>query len=78
VNSDSLVRDVLRELEFDLSGVDGATRLRDDLGVDSTELVEIGVAIERSTTLKIDTNEILRLKTIGDLVAYVDSAPRRG
>jgi acyl carrier protein len=78
VNSDSVVRDVLRELEFDLSGVDDATRLRDDLGVDSTELVEIGVAIERSTTVKIDTNEILRLKTIGDLVAYVDSAPRRG
>jgi acyl carrier protein len=78
VNSSSVVRSVLRDLEIDISGAGDSARLRDDLGVDSTELVEIAVAIERSTTVKIDTDEILGLKTLGDLVAYVDKAPPRG
>jgi len=78
VNSNSVVLGVLRALEIDTNGVDNATHLRDELGVDSTELVEIAVAIERSAAVKIDTNEFLALKTIGDLVTYVDNAAHSG
>jgi acyl carrier protein len=45
--------------------------------VDSTELVEIAVAIERNTPVALDTEEVLALKTVGDLVSYVHNAPPR-
>jgi acyl carrier protein len=78
MNSSNVVRAVLRELEIDTSGLSDSALLRDDLGIDSTELVEIAVAIERSTALKISTEEVLAMKTLGDLVAYVDGAPQHG
>jgi len=78
VDTEGTIRTVLRELEIDTSGVDGHTRLREDLQVDSTELVEIAVALERRAPVALDTDEILALRTFADLVTYVDNAPRRG
>lgn len=77
MTTDSLVLDVLRDLEIDVTGVDETTRLREDLQIDSTELVEVAVAIEDSTAIRMDTDEVLALKTIGDLIAYVANAPAR-
>jgi len=77
VNPDHVVLQVMRELEIDINGVDEGTSLRDDLGVDSTELVELAVAIERRAAVKLDTEEVLAHKTIGDLVTYVDTTRRR-
>lgn len=77
MNPDHVVLQVMRELEIDINGVDEGTSLRDDLGVDSTELVELAVAIERRAAVKLDTEEVLAHKTIGDLVTYVDTTRRR-
>ena len=78
MDAESTVRTVLRDLEIDTSGITGDTRLRDDMQVDSTELVEIAVALARSGPLAIETNDILALTTFADLVTYVDKAPRLG
>lgn len=77
MNTHTVVLNVLRELEIDTGDVGADTRLREDLEVDSTELVEIGVALERRAPVKVDTDEILALKTFGELVAYVDGALQR-
>jgi len=71
------VLQVLRDLEIEVGSVEDTTRLREDLGVDSTELIEVAVAIDQRTSAKSDVNEVLALKTFGDLVSYVDSAPRK-
>jgi acyl carrier protein len=63
---------VLQELEIDVDGVRAATRLREDLAMDSTELVEACVALERSTRMKIDAAEVFTLRTVGELVTYVE------
>jgi acyl carrier protein len=78
MDAESTVRTVLRDLEIDTSGITGDTRLREDMQVDSTELVEIAVALARSGPLAIETNDILALTTFADLVTYVDKAPRLG
>jgi len=78
VTTQSVLLGVLRDLEIKTDGVGDETRLREDLEVDSTELIEIAVAIEQRTSAAIDTNDILALKTFGELVTYVDHAPSRG
>ena len=77
MDTNDVVLTVLRDLEIDTDGVDEATRLREDLQVDSTELVEIAVAIERRAPVALDTEAVLALKTVGDLLTYVDNAPPR-
>lgn len=77
VDADAAVRKILCGLEIDVDGMEGSVRLREDLEVDSTELVEVAVAIEAALPVKIDTDGILAVKTLGELVAYVDQAPAR-
>jgi acyl carrier protein len=69
-----VVIEILRELKIDPSGVEPASRLREDLDIDSTELVEIAVATEKRLSVVIDTDEFLRIRTFGGIVDYVTSA----
>lgn len=77
MDTNTVVREILVGLEIDVDGIDDQTRLREDLEMDSTELVEVAVAIEAAVPVVIDTNGFLALKTLGDVVAYVDHAPAR-
>ena len=65
------------ELGFDPAGIGNDTRLREDLEIDSTELVEIAVAIERRVPVSIDTGRFQALATFGEMVDFVQSAPVR-
>jgi len=64
-------------LDIDTHDVRDGTRLREDLAVDSTELVEIAVALEQAAPVAIGTDQIFAVRTFADLVACVENAPRR-
>jgi acyl carrier protein len=68
---------LLSELGFDPADIGSETRLREDLAIDSTELVEIAVAIERLASVSIDTGHFQALETFGEVVSFVESAPVR-
>lgn len=53
--------------------VDAATRLDEDLNLDSLAQVEVILKIEDTYGVAIDEDDAERLKTIGDLTAYVRS-----
>lgn len=65
---------VFEELKVSTAGVDDDTRLREDLELDSTELVEIGVAVERRLPLDVDTAVFPALITFGEMVAFIEEA----
>lgn len=65
---------VAAELGFDTSRMQDEVRLQEDLEVDSTELVEVAVALEQRLKIKIDSGRFLALRTVGDMVKFVDSA----
>lgn len=67
--------EIFRDLEFNPGEISDSTSLKDDLAVDSTELVEITVTIEKKLLVVINDEEFQRLKTFGDVVQYVASAP---
>lgn len=69
-----LLIEILRELKIDPTGVDADSRLREDLDVDSTEMVEIAVATEKRLSIVIDTDQFLRIRTFGGIVDYISGA----
>jgi acyl carrier protein len=77
MDAERTVRIVLTRLEIDIHNVHGDTRLREDLAVDSTELVEIAVALEQAAPVTIGTDQILAARTFADLISCVENAPRR-
>ena len=47
--------------------------LFDDLGADSIDIIEIAIVIEEEFALEILTEEAERLRTINNVIKYVDS-----
>ena len=49
------------------------TRLEDDLAVDSLELVELGVKLEKLFDIKVGNQQVRSCKTLQDLTGLVQS-----
>ncbi|MBR3538952.1 MAG: acyl carrier protein [Eubacterium sp.] len=47
--------------------------LTDDLGADSLDAVELGMAIEEAVGVTIEDEDLPNIKTVQDLVDYVES-----
>ncbi len=47
--------------------------LTDDLGADSLDAVELGMAIEEALGVTIEDEDLPNIKTVQDLVDYVES-----
>ena len=73
---DAAVRDAVTEqmagLGFGLAELRDEARLQEDIGIDSTELVEIVVAMEKRFSIKIGDLTFGDVKTFGDVVAFLE------
>ena len=59
------------DLEEDVVTMDSS--IADDLGADSLDVVDLAMAIEDEFDVVIPDEEIENIKTVGDLVKYIES-----
>ena len=64
---------VASRLEVDSTLVGANTNIMEDLGADSLDVVELVMAAEEHFGIKIEDEDIVNLKTIGDAVAYLEN-----
>jgi len=68
------IRDVIVEtLACEADQVTMEASLADDLGADSLASVELVMALEEATGVAIDDAELPNLKTVGDIVKYLEA-----
>lgn len=68
------VRDVIVEtLACEAEQVTMEARLAEDLGADSLASVELVMALEEATGITIGDDELPNLKTVGDIVKYLET-----
>lgn len=60
------------DLEEDVVTMDSV--IADDLGADSLDVVDLAMSIEDEFDVVIPDEEIENIRTVGDLVRYVESA----
>ncbi len=60
------------EFEMEQDKLVPAARLKEDLGIDSLDFVDIVVAIEREFGFKPDASELKQVKTLDELYAYIE------
>lgn len=70
--------DAVRQLVMDKLGVEAdkvtpEADLRNDLGADSLDAVELIMAVEDRFKIEVPDSEAENIKTVGDLVAYLES-----
>ncbi len=63
---------IVKELKVDSSKVTLEASLKDDLGADSLDAVEIVMDIEDEFGVEIDDTKAEAISTVGDLVAYIE------
>lgn len=67
------VKDIIvKELKVDSAKVTLEASLKDDLGADSLDAVEIVMDIEDEFGVEIDDTKAETISTVGDLVAYIE------
>ena len=68
------VREILCEqLEIDPDEITLDTNIIDDLGADSLDLVDFVMSLESEFDKEIPDEDVENIKTIGDIVSYIES-----
>ena len=68
------VREIIMEtLSCGQDKVTLEANLRDDLGADSLDAVELNMALEEAYSISIPEEEVVNFKTVKDIVDYIDS-----
>ena len=68
------VRDIIVDtLGCDAEKVTPEATLAEDLGADSLASVELVMALEEASGISIDDADVAGLKTVGDILAYLEA-----
>ena len=70
---DKVVEIIASQLQIDADQIDEHTKIMEDLGADSLDIVEILLAMEDSFGITIPDEDIEELITVSDVVEYVES-----
>lgn len=61
------------ELDLDENEVTMESNLREDLGADSLDMVDLIMSIEDAFDIKVEESDTASIKTVGDIVNYIAS-----
>ena len=61
------------QFDIDEDSLTGDTDLQDDLGADSLDVVDLLMSIEDEFEIEIPDEEIEHIRTVGELVNYIES-----
>ena len=64
---------IVEQLDADEAEVTMDATIQDDLGADSLDVVDRVMSIEESFDIEIPDEEVEGIKTVGDIVKYIES-----
>ena len=62
---------LIEDLEIDEEKIQPEARLKEDIGIDSLDFVDIVVIVEKKFGFKIKTEEMANVKTFNDFCDYI-------
>lgn len=70
---ETLKKIISKQLGVDENEIDKDTRIMDDLGADSLDIVEMLMAIEEECGVTISDEVVTTLETVGDVLNYLET-----
>ena len=68
-----LIKEILsKQLRINADDITAETSIREDLGVDSLDVVEMLMSIEEETGVVVPDDAIMNLKNVGDVAKYIE------
>mgnify|MGYP003571512244 CR=1 FL=1 len=65
---------ISKQLGVDPEDIDENTRITDDLGADSLDVVEMVMNIEQECGVAIPDEVVMTFETVGDVLNYIENA----
>ena len=69
---DRILQIIAEQFNFDKEDLTEDMNFQDDLNADSIELVELVMTIEEELETEVSEEDLEKLKTIGDVIEYVE------
>lgn len=69
---DRILQLIAEQFNMDVEDLNDDMSFEDDLNADSIELVELVMSIEDEFDLELDDEKLESLKTIGDVIDYIE------
>ena len=67
------MREILAEqFSVEVEDITEDTNFKDDLGADSLDLFELVMALEEEYSLEIPAEDLTEMKTVGDVIKYLE------
>jgi len=63
---------LVEQLDLDREEITEEANFVDDFEMDSLDMMELVIELEKATGLKIDNEKLVDIKTVGDLFNYVE------
>ena len=70
---DKLKDIIVEQLDVEEDAVTMEASITDDLGADSLDVVDLVMSIEESFDVEIPDEEVENIKTVGDIVKYIEN-----
>ena len=71
------VREMLAsQLKMDVDQIKPESSIKDDLGADSVDILQILMTMEEENGIVIPDEELATFVTVGDIAKYLDSLPK--
>lgn len=64
---------LVEELDLDAEEVTLESNIKEDLGADSLDMVDLIMSIEDAFDIKVAESDAATIKTVGDIVNYIDA-----
>ena len=70
---DKIKEIIVEQLDVEEDAVTMEASITDDLGADSLDVVDLVMSIEESFDVEIPDEEVENIKTVGDIVKYIEN-----
>lgn len=64
---------IVEQLDADEADVTMEANIQDDLGADSLDVVDLVMSIEENFDIEIPDEDVENIKTVGDIVKYIEA-----
>ncbi|HPY36253.1 MAG TPA: acyl carrier protein [Clostridia bacterium] len=67
-----IIKSLMEQLDLKRSEIKPESRFVEDFSMDSLDMVEMLIDLEKETDVKIPNEDLKALRTVGELVAYLE------
>ena len=68
-----IIKNLMDQLDLDRDEITMESKFVEDFEMDSLDMVEMLIDLEKQTDIKIPNEEIKDIKTVGELIAYLEA-----